>query len=45
LIRIADKDFALLEKVMKHKGIAEQIKEWQELGIIGSENFHSKRYC
>lgn len=33
LDKIANKDFALLEKIFKHKGIAEQIKEWQELGM------------
>jgi len=33
LDKIADKDFALLEKIIKHKGITEQVKEWQELGI------------
>ncbi|MCP4764620.1 MAG: site-specific DNA-methyltransferase [archaeon] len=33
LDKIADKDFALLEKLLKHKGITEQIKEWKELGI------------
>ena len=34
LDKIADKDFSLLEKIFKHKGIAEQEKEWQDLGII-----------
>jgi len=33
LDKIADKDFELLEKLLKHKGITEQIKEWQELGM------------
>lgn len=33
LDKIADKDFALLEKLFKQKGITEQIKEWQELGM------------
>jgi len=33
LDKIADKDFALIEKILKHKGITEQIKEWEELGI------------
>ncbi|HPP11133.1 MAG TPA: site-specific DNA-methyltransferase [bacterium] len=32
------KDQKLIEKVLKHKGIDEQIKEWQELGIV-DENF------
>jgi len=34
LDKIAEKDFALLEKIIKQKGIAEQIKEWQMLGIL-----------
>lgn len=34
LDKIAEKDFALLEKILKHKGMAEQVKEWQELGMI-----------
>lgn len=37
LDKIADKDFALLEKIIKHKGIAEQVKEWQELGMLDSK--------
>ena len=32
------KDISLVEKILKHKNINEQIKEWQELGII-DENF------
>ena len=32
------KDIALVEKILKHKNIDEQIKEWQELGIV-DENF------
>ncbi len=37
LDKIADKDFTLLEKLLKHKGITEQIKEWQELGIADNK--------
>ncbi len=37
LDRIADKNFALLEKLLKHKGITKQIKEWQELGMISDK--------
>jgi len=32
------KEGNLLEKILKHKNINEQIKEWQELGIV-DENF------
>jgi len=32
------KDISLVEKILKHKNINEQIKEWQELGIV-DENF------
>jgi len=34
LDRIAEKDFGLLEKILKHKGIAEQVKEWKELELV-----------
>lgn len=34
LDKIADKDFSLLEKILKHKGIEGQVKEWQELNVI-----------
>lgn len=34
LDKIAEKDSTLLEKIVKHKGITAQIKEWQELGMI-----------
>lgn len=34
------KDIDLIEKILKHKKIKEQIKEWQELGIV-DENFSS----
>jgi adenine-specific DNA-methyltransferase len=33
LDKIAERDFSLLEKILKHKGIAEQTKEWLELGM------------
>lgn len=38
LDRMADKDIELVEKILNHKNIDEQIKEWDELGII-SDNF------
>lgn len=41
LDRIGDRDFSLLEKVLKHKGIADQIKEWKALNIV-DENFDIK---
>jgi len=34
LDRIAAKDFDLIEKIIKHDGMAAQIKEWKELGIV-----------
>lgn len=37
LDKIADNDFSLIEKILKHKGIVEQAKEWQELGIVDSK--------
>ncbi len=37
LNKIAEKDFALLEKILKHKGMTEQVKEWQEIGIVKKE--------
>ncbi len=37
LDKIADKNFALLEKIVKHKGIAEQVTEWQELNLIDAK--------
>ena len=37
LDKIADKNFSLLEKLLKHKGIAKQIKEWQDLGICNDK--------
>lgn len=37
LDKISDKDLTLLEKLLKHKGIAEQVKEWQELGMCNDK--------
>jgi len=37
LDRIADKDIGLVEKILKHNGIDDQVKEWVELGIVDSE--------
>ena len=34
LDKIADKDFSIIEKLIKHKNLGEQLKEWKELGII-----------
>lgn len=34
LDKIAERDFALLKKIIEHKGMESQLKEWQELGII-----------
>jgi len=34
------KDVNLIEKILKHSNISEQIKEWQELGIV-DENFET----
>ncbi len=34
LDRIAEKDVALVAKILKHKGIKSQIEEWKELGIV-----------
>ncbi len=31
------KDLKLIEKILKHKNIKEQIKEWQELGIVDKD--------
>lgn len=35
--KIAEKDFDLLEKILKHKGITEQVKEWEALGFVNSK--------
>jgi adenine specific DNA methylase Mod len=37
LDRIADNDMPLLEKILKHKGIKEQLKEWLELAIVNND--------
>jgi adenine specific DNA methylase Mod len=34
LDRIADKDIALVEKLLGHKNFSTQVKEWQQLGIV-----------
>ena len=34
LDKIADKNFELLEKIIKQKGISDQVKEWQELNVV-----------
>lgn len=34
LDRVAAKDFDLIEKIIKHDGMSDQIKEWKELGIV-----------
>ncbi len=41
LDRIADKNVELVEKVLNHFNLGEQIKEWQELGIV-DKNFKAK---
>lgn len=35
LDRIAEKDMALVEKLLAHKNFGAQIEEWQELGMVG----------
>ena len=35
--KIADNNFSLLEKIIKHKKISEQIKEWQVLSIVNDK--------
>lgn len=42
LDKIAEKDFPLLEKILKQKGITEQIKEWNALNIV-DEKFEVKQ--
>ena len=37
LDRIADKNIKLVEKILDHKNINEQIKEWKELEIVGDD--------
>lgn len=37
LDKIANVNIALIEKIIKHKGIDEQIKEWQELKIVNDK--------
>ncbi len=33
----SEESLKLIEKILKHKNITEQIKEWQELGIVDNE--------
>lgn len=42
LDKIAEKDFSLLEKILNHKGITEQIKEWKTLSIV-DDKFGTKQ--
>ena len=37
LDKIAEKDIGLVERLLEHKGFQEQVKEWQELGIVGDD--------
>jgi adenine specific DNA methylase Mod len=38
LDNIAKNNFTLLEKILRHKGLVEQIKEWKELNILDAKN-------
>lgn len=44
LDRIDEKDegLELIEKLLNHKNFNEQVKEWQELGILKTQNFNVK---
>ncbi len=42
LDRIAEKSIELIEKILKHEGFENQVKEWEELGIVGKEFDKSK---
>ena len=37
LDKIEEKDFVLLEKILRHKGVSQQIKEWQALGMCNEK--------
>jgi hypothetical protein len=37
LDRIAGKDMALVERLLKHEGMKAQIQEWRDLGIVGDD--------
>jgi len=39
--KASDEAISLIEKILKHEDIKEQIKEWQELGIV-DENFKTE---
>ena len=39
LDKIVDKNIILVEKILKHKNINEQMKEWKDLGIV-ADNFN-----
>ncbi|NLY05090.1 DNA methyltransferase [Candidatus Sordicultor fermentans] len=42
LDRIAEKNIELIEKILEHEGFENQVKEWEELGIVGKEFDKSK---
>jgi len=42
LDRIAEKSIELIEKILEHEGFENQVKEWEELGIVGKEFDKSK---
>ena len=42
LDRIAEKSVELIEKILEHEGFENQVKEWEELGIVGKEFDKSK---
>ncbi len=42
LDRIAEKNIELIEKILKHEGFENQVKEWEELGIIDDKFDKSK---
>ena len=37
LDKIEEKDFVLLRKLLRHKGVSQQIKEWQALGMCNEK--------
>ena len=37
LDRIAGKDMALVERLLKHDGMKAQVQEWRDLGIVGDD--------
>ncbi|MDD3428294.1 MAG: site-specific DNA-methyltransferase, partial [Caldisericia bacterium] len=42
LDRIAEKNIELIERILKHEGFENQVKEWEELGIIDAKFDKSK---